>query len=153
MKKLLTIFALLISVVAMGQSKLTEAGMNAIYDTTGLKWLSNPKNSTLIIGSYPSESNIQFVTFQMLLDYEKECLVDTIKADQFRTIYGIFYVVNHKSYPDVYYEKDMADKGYKLAYSRYLGIDTTTGHAKSNYYFVKEATLKGFIQWYKEKGK
>ena len=122
-------------------------------DITGLEQhhlISDKKEPTIkfhLANGNTSETDVKLLTFQMLLDYETYCLKDTIKATQYD--YKSEFLILYGTFGAVVTEKQMEKRGYKYVSGYFHG----TNPFKLDYYFVKEATFKGFIQWYKEKVK
>lgn len=128
--------------------KLNEeaaVSVQEVIDTTALT-ATIPAGSRNLWKISSTQKDDKNITFQMLLDYEKECVKDTVKAEKFENE----YIVWHKGYGEALTEKQLIDKGYKYAYRWYKGMDSKRGFL-FDYYFIKEPSLKGFIEYMKTK--
>jgi hypothetical protein len=87
----------------------------------------------------------KLITVEMLLDYAQECYNDTLKLIKFKGMPDD-YILAHAHYNEAFTERQLKEMGYEY---KFRFLDNTASEWK--YYFVKEPTLKGFIEWIKNR--
>lgn len=161
MKTKLIFLLLLLPVLAMGQIAdgiYWESWNNGLKTAEGF----TPKlKNSLLYDTIPGEGYIKTSDafgnpvwkkpvvkpdiFKMLLEYEKECLKDTIRGIEYDP--KSLFLNLLPGYKGLITREQMEMKDYKIISSTFYG----THPWRYDYLFRKEPTLKGFIQWYKTK--
>jgi len=142
-----TILALLISI----------SGYSQVLDTLSIKNLGQMEDTSVVI--YDENNYINFDSIykeyeiqqrkvqklnlaNILLEYERECVGDTIKAIPFDEQ----FIISHNFYREMVTTEQLNKRGYVFSY-RWV---VNTNPFEFEYYFIKELTLKGFILWLKK---
>lgn len=94
--------------------------------------------------------DVETELLKLLEQYEQECYEDTIKAQKFQDLpsgEAFDYVIWHENYGEWVSEKQLEERGYKYKYRWVIETDPF----EFEYIFLKEPTLKGFIDFLKRK--
>lgn len=93
------------------------------------------------------------ITKRMVLDYAEECYNDTLKAKLFEQDYTSEqqYIVEMDGINWMASVKQLEDEGYFYQYRWIINtVIDENNPMEFEYIFVKEPTMKGFIEWLKE---
>jgi len=89
-----------------------------------------------------------YIKKQDIYDYAEECYNDTLRLKKV----GDEYIILYDNYGEMFTKRQLNQRGYFYQYRWIINIIIDENNPMEfEYIFVKEPTLKGFIEWLKEK--